>query len=47
MQTRLERKENAMRKEYELVIQQMEEEKAKMAKLDKEIEVLKRALDAY
>lgn len=34
-----------MRQEYELVTQQKEEEIAKMAKLDTEIGVLKRALD--
>ena len=34
-----------MRKEYKIVAQQTEEENAIMAKLDKEIEELKRALD--
>lgn len=41
-----EKEENAMRQEYELVIQQTEKEKAEIVKLDKEIEMLKRALDA-
>lgn len=40
-----EKEENAMRQEYELVIQEMEEEKAEIANLDKKIEMLKRALD--
>jgi len=34
-----------MRHEYELVMQQAEEEKAKMVELDTQIGVLKRALD--
>jgi hypothetical protein len=38
--------QNNRRQEYELEKQQTEEERAKMAKLDTEISMLKRALDA-